>query len=54
MMGIYVCEKTKRNMQACKSLVCKGAAYSSTMLMEEADIPKTLVHMLPQHRTLQY
>jgi hypothetical protein len=54
MFGINVCEKTNGKQQACKSLVCKGVAYSSTMQMEEADNPKTLVHMPSQHRILQY
>jgi hypothetical protein len=35
-------------------MFCKGVAYYSTVQMEEADIHKTLVHMLSQHRMLQY
>jgi len=54
MTGINVCEKTNGKEQACKRLVCKGVTYSSTMQMAEADIPKTLVHMLSQHSTLLY
>ena len=54
MVGINVCEKTNGKQQACKRMVCKGVAYCSTMQMEAADIPKTSVHMLSQHRTLQY
>jgi hypothetical protein len=54
MIGINVCEKTNGKEQACNSLICKGVAYCSTMQMDEADIPKTLIHMLSQHRTLQY
>jgi len=54
MIGINVCEKTNGKHQACKRLFCNSVAYCSTMQLEEADIHKTLVHMLSQHRTLQY
>ena len=40
MIGINVCVKTKGKQQACKRLFFKGVAYSSTIQMEEADIPK--------------
>jgi len=53
MIGINVCEKTNEKQQACKRLFCNGVAYCSTMHLEE-DTPKSLVHMLSQHRTLQY
>jgi hypothetical protein len=40
-------ERTNKKKQACKSLICKGVAYTSTMQMKAAD-------MLLQHSTLQY
>ena len=54
MIGINICEKTNGKQLACKRLVCKGVAYSSTMHRDQAAIPKTLVHMLSKHTTLQY
>jgi hypothetical protein len=54
MFGVSICEKTNGKQHACNRIVCKAVAYCSTMQMEAADIPKTSVHMLSQHRTLQY